>query len=372
MKAFGTDRLLFILDHAPVMILGFSPDGRLIYWNDKLAETTGWTAEEVITEPSLMARLWSDCSPPAGTAVQKADGVFRFGRALTKKGEVREQEWASFALPDGSIVSFGIDVTECGVKEHELMEMQRQQAQFIQNTSHEIRTPLALISGYTELLQASDDNSLGSLNEVQLQAVHVIRRQVDMLCHLVDDILAIFELRDVFELNERVSLTEIVQEVVGDFALQAKQGGLALTHCIDCRSAIVIGKTQHIRQALYNVVRNAVKFTDSGGSISVSLQQEDDLLAIRVADTGIGIAADQQSRIFGRFYQVNGTASRRYGGSGLGLAVVKEIVEAHGGSISVASVLGEGSTFTLYFPVADAAKLGPDISHDGARSPRAT
>jgi len=100
-------------------------------------------------------------------------------------------------------------------------------------------------------------------------------------------------------------------------------------------------------------VGNALKFTPAGGRVTVRLSGGDNTVVLQVADTGIGIAADQLDRIFERFYQVDGSATRQYGGMGLGLALVKEIVEAHGGQITVTSQVGAGTTFTIVLPVGE-------------------
>jgi signal transduction histidine kinase len=113
----------------------------------------------------------------------------------------------------------------------------------------------------------------------------------------------------------------------------------------------VLGDVTHLRRVLDNLLGNALKFTPAGGRITVRLRQEGQNLVLEVADTGLGIPEDQLERIFERFYQVDGSMSRRFGGAGLGLALVKEIAEAHGGSVSVHSQPGEGSTFRVTLPV---------------------
>ena len=113
---------------------------------------------------------------------------------------------------------------------------------------------------------------------------------------------------------------------------------------------LVSGDPIHLRRVLDNLLGNALKFTPAGGQIAVRLGLEDQDLVLEVADTGVGIPGDQLERIFDRFYQVDGSMSRRYGGSGLGLALVKDIAKAHGGSVSVESHTGQGSTFRVSLP----------------------
>jgi len=110
---------------------------------------------------------------------------------------------------------------------------------------------------------------------------------------------------------------------------------------------------------LDNLISNAIKFTPAGGTITVRLRQEGKQVVLEVSDTGIGVPADQLERIFERFYQVDGSSRRKYGGVGLGLALVKEIAEAYGGRVTVESQVGEGSTFTVWLPVATGSETGP-------------
>jgi signal transduction histidine kinase len=113
---------------------------------------------------------------------------------------------------------------------------------------------------------------------------------------------------------------------------------------------MVRGEASYVRRDLDNLLSNAIKFTPAGGKVTIRLFSERDQVILQVSDTGIGIPADEQDEVFERFYQVDGSSRRRYGGVGLGLALVKEVVEALGGEVSLNSVLGEGSTFTVSLP----------------------
>jgi signal transduction histidine kinase len=115
----------------------------------------------------------------------------------------------------------------------------------------------------------------------------------------------------------------------------------------------VLGDDEHLRRVVDNLIGNAVKFTPAGGTITVSLRHVNGEVVFRVMDTGVGIAAEHQERIFERFYQVDGSTRRTHGGCGLGLALVKEIVERHGGRVAVESELGQGSKFTVFLPIAE-------------------
>jgi PAS domain S-box-containing protein len=228
-----------------------------------------------------------------------------------------------------------------------LQELDRLKNEFIQSVSHELRTPLALMRGYAEVL---DSGELGELRPEHQVPVSIIARRARTLTELVGDIMLILETEVAPPVPEPVLLDELVRTVIEDFQLAAKQGELSLRADITPDLPAVSGYTTYLRRVLDHLLGNAIKFTPQGGAIVVRLQQEEERVILEVCDTGIGIPADQFGRIFDRFYQVDGSTKRRYGGVGLGLALVKEIVTAYDGSIAVRSTLGEGSTFTVTLP----------------------
>ncbi len=235
-----------------------------------------------------------------------------------------------------------------------LRELDRLKSEFIQNVSHELRTPLALIRGHAELLNEGD---LGELTPQQQRSAEVIARRTRMLSRLVEDITLILEVESREPEQESVPLDDLVRAAVDDFRVKAEEEGLTIRAEIAPNLSPVRGYTIHLRRVLDNLLGNAVKFTPAGGTITVRVSQEDGQMVLRVSDTGIGIPPDQHERIFERFYQVDGSISRKYGGTGLGLALVKEIVEASGGHVYVESEEGMGSTFVIVLPA-----LEPDTS----------
>jgi signal transduction histidine kinase len=149
-----------------------------------------------------------------------------------------------------------------------------------------------------------------------------------------------------------VALDEVARTAVGEFSIKAKEAGLTLQSDIADVSA-VRGSLIYLRRVMDNLLSNAVKFTPEGGTVAVRVWQEDAQVMLEVRDTGIGIPADQLGRIFERFYQVDGSIRRRYGGVGLGLALVKELVELHDGRVQVESQIDEGSSFIVTLPVSE-------------------
>jgi signal transduction histidine kinase len=226
-------------------------------------------------------------------------------------------------------------------------ELDRLKNQFIQNVSHELRTPLSMILGYAELLAAGE---LGEVRSEQQGPLEIIVQRACVLRDLIGNITAILESEIREPVWEPVSMSELVGEAMTDFQVLADQAGLELQGDISAQAPIVLGDAEHLRRVVDNLIGNALKFTPSGGRVAVLLSAQDAEVKFQVADTGIGIAPEDLERIFERFYQVDGTTRRTHGGCGLGLALVKEIVERHGGGVSVESQPGQGSTFTVFLP----------------------
>ncbi len=228
-------------------------------------------------------------------------------------------------------------------------ELDHLKDQLIQNVSHELRSPLALIRGYAEML---NDGELGELHPMQQNPVAVIARRARMLGDMVRDITLVLEAEANHPELGPVPLDGLARTAVQDFQVIARQAGLTLEAEIALHLPPVNGSHIYLRRVLDNLLSNAVKFTPARGTITVRVRQEGEQVALEVSDTGIGIPDDQLERIFERFYQVNGSTRRQYGGVGLGLALVEEIVRVCGGRVTVQSQVGEGSTFTILFPIA--------------------
>jgi signal transduction histidine kinase len=226
-------------------------------------------------------------------------------------------------------------------------ELDRLKNEFIQNVSHELRTPLAMILGYGELLAAGE---LGEVKGDQLGALNIIVQRSCVLRDLIENITAILESEIREPVREPVQLSELISDAITDFQVLADQAGLELQGDLAVQVPVVFGDEEHLRRVVDNLIGNALKFTPTGGTVAVRLRSADGRVMLEVADTGIGIDAEHQERIFERFYQVDGTTRRTHGGCGLGLALVKEIVERHGGAVSVVSQPGQGSTFTVLLP----------------------
>jgi PAS domain S-box-containing protein len=239
-----------------------------------------------------------------------------------------------------------------------LRELDRLKSQFVQTVSHELRTPLALILGYAEVLA---DGTLGELPAQQQEVIEVIARRSRMLSGMVEDITLLLESEQALSDRQAVALEDVLNASVADLAGVISAGGLVLEMDIAPNLPPVVGTRNHLARIVGNLLNNAAKFTPAGGAVTLRAAPQNGHVVVQVADTGIGIPPEEQARVFERFYQIDGAANRRYGGMGLGLALVKEIVEALGGKVSLESEVGCGSTFTVLLPVADGDLLAvPD------------
>ena len=239
----------------------------------------------------------------------------------------------------------------------------RAKTNFLASMSHEIRTPLNAVLGFTDLLL------LTNLDAQQREYVRTAHNSGQLLRNLVNDILDFSALDTMKVKLERrcFELRDVVDETLRMFAPEAGSRGLALTSELGQEvPEYVLGDETRVRQVLVNLVGNAVKFTETGGVRIVvrGSAQDGSMIEFRVSDSGIGIPADQQEKLFQPFTQGDASTTRRFGGTGLGLAICRLLMDRMGGEISVDSVLGKGSTFVVRVPLEatdapDGARLAP-------------
>ena len=230
---------------------------------------------------------------------------------------------------------------------HKLSELNQMKANFVANISHELRTPLTHVKGYLELLTTE---SLGQLNEGQKNALQVSQRATGRLESLIDNLI-LFSLAARGEMTLRlapVNLNKVAGEVISYSRAKAVDRNVNLEIDIKPDLPDVRADEEKISWAILQLIDNAIKFTPSGGNVTLSIQQESDtLLMISVIDTGIGIPESRMQEIFEPFHQLDASAARRFSGTGLGLALVKEIINAHASIIEVHSEEAKGSNFSF-------------------------
>jgi signal transduction histidine kinase len=227
-----------------------------------------------------------------------------------------------------------------------LKEMESMRQEFISNVSHEIQSPLTSIGGFA---QAMIDEELD--REDQLQYLHIIASESKRMSKLSDDLLRLASLNsehhpfrpELFRLDQQLQLQMIVLEPLWlDKQIEIEMN---LPHLS------IYGDKDLLSQVWINLIHNAIKFTPEGGRIQVDLQQQDEAAVVRISDTGCGITEDDQRRIFERFFKADKSRTRATGGNGLGLSIVRKIVDMHQGAITVSSKPGEGTTFSVTIPI---------------------
>ncbi len=266
----------------------------------------------------------------------------------------------------------------------ELKELDEMKSNFLATISHELRTPLTPIKGY---VQSMLSEVLGPLNPTQRKGLSIISESVDRLHGLIEDLLAFIKMdRDEISLDlQNFPVSSLIQERVERALPKAKEKGIVLNTELEPNLPDVKADPEEIGRVLSSLLDNAIKFTPSGGTVTVKAklvhgpviaselvsdedvadelrryirepstvnrQQDSDFVEVSVTDTGIGIPPDKIEKIFDQFYQVDSSSTRGYGGVGIGLAIVKQILEAHGSRVVVRSKEGVGSTFSFRLPL---------------------
>lgn len=220
--------------------------------------------------------------------------------------------------------------------------------EFFSNASHELKTPLTAIRGYAELLQSG----MASDTQMQKEFLGRIHSEVEEMTSLINDILMIsrLETKELMPTKEMLCVKSVAEEVKKTLKPLADENNVSLEiHCCD---EFVYMDRSHLQGILSNLIGNAVKYNRPGGFVQTDITMDSTSLSIRVEDSGIGIAKEDQKRIFERFYRVDKGRSKRVAGTGLGLSIVKHVTEFYGGCVSVESQSGVGSTFLVQLPAA--------------------
>ncbi len=249
-----------------------------------------------------------------------------------------------------------------------LKELDRLKSTFLATMSHELRTPLTSIIGYSEMLA---NGMGGDLNGTQREFVDTVRSKADQLLELILTLLDVAKLEhDKLKLHVvKLEPADLALDVLRTESPAATKKGIQLEHRIETKLPTMKVDKTRMRQVLLNLIDNAIKFTPAGGVVRLEViattmaRSEDANAAVfnlpqaavqfSVRDTGIGIPEAEYEKIFDAFYQVDGSATREHGGAGLGLSIVKRLVEGHAGTIEVESVVGRGTTFIVKIPVED-------------------
>jgi PAS domain S-box-containing protein len=364
-----------LVESANCVILRWLPDGRIIFFNRFARNFFGYSEEEIIhrnlvgtvipTEDSSGRDL---TSMPADIVAHPEVYAGNVNENIRKNGDRVWVAWTNKPILDyggniAEILSIGIDITQLVNTERELrrtldeLAVAKERAEaadqmksaFLATMSHELRTPLNSIIGFTGILLQGLG---GPLNEEQTKQLTMVKNSAHHLLSLISDILDLSKIEsgqlkvseEAFDL--RTSIVKVVQSV----RPLAEKKGLDLTLHVASDVGIVCADERRVEQIMLNLLSNAVKFTEQG-TISIRCFREDGYYVTTVTDSGIGIHGDELGHLFKPFYQVDTGLSRKFEGTGLGLSICKKLVEIMGGTITVESSPGKGSTFSFTLPL---------------------
>jgi CheY-like chemotaxis protein/nitrogen-specific signal transduction histidine kinase len=232
----------------------------------------------------------------------------------------------------------------------------RAKDQFLAMLSHELRTPLTPVLATLTAWEANEDLSAAFRSDVQM-----VRRNVELEARLIDDLLDLTRIsRGKLSLTLEVAdVNELIQSVVGMYQSDIHVKGIKLTMVLDAQRRHVRVDTGRLQQVFWNILKNATKFTPSGGSIQIKTTNDQESLVVEFTDSGIGMDGEMLARLFQPFEQGDGEFIRRSGGLGLGMAISKSLMDLHGGQITAASAgRGQGATFSIVFPTVDLPVTG--------------
>jgi two-component system phosphate regulon sensor histidine kinase PhoR len=347
-------------------ILSSMTDGLVAVDHDQRVLLSNRAAEQLLSlAPEAQGRhLWEAMPPEMQAVVQAVAEVMLTNRPRRfvvgpTDGRYLEVTIRRLLTVDGAraggLVIVAHDVTEA-------QQYQELRKEFVANVSHELRTPLTVIKGYIETLRD------GAMDDPQAAQLHlaIIQKHADQLSNLVNDLLDLSRLESSTNVPAQapLSVEPVLRRVIDLMqpAARIKEQSLSLTLGMEPLPQVK-GNADYLQRAIANLVDNAIKYTSEQGSIRVEAREAGGAVLIEVSDDGIGLAPEDQPRIFERFYRVDRSRSREMGGTGLGLSIVKHAIQGQGGSVDVESELGKGSKFIIRLPA-----LAPTDGQSPARA----
>jgi PAS domain S-box-containing protein len=336
--------------------------GHWSFLNSAWTEMTGYSIGETLGQSVL------DCIPPEDRALTSGQyrplikGEIPFSRYETRLiTHGRGPRWVEVharrtADIQGRMIGMSgtlTDITERKLNEQQAAELLAQShtvealRRFLTNVSHDLRTPLSVINTSLYLLRRKFDNPTSAMRHVD-----ILEEQVTHLARIVEDLVEMTRLDDQIVEFEfiPVHLTNLVRDVLFSYESMAQSRGLTIEREVEGELPLIQADQMWLGRLVHNLVTNAVQYTPSGGTIWIKTALSGDGVMLTVRDNGIGIAAEDLPHIFDRFYRADSARPADKGGAGLGLAIVRKVVDAHGGGLNVESVPGEGSTFYVWLP----------------------
>lgn len=324
-----------VLNNAADAILMFDPEKRLL-----LANPAG-------------RKMFTDYEIKVGQCLPDGLGYDALLRLLDQCHLSSADSSGEVAWPDQrvfSTITTPLSEGGCVIVLHDVThfkKLERVKNEFIATASHDLRNPIAAMDGFSRLIEKA-----GPLNETQSEFVKRIQNAAENMVELVDNMLDLAKMDLGTEPKlETINLTQLLHEIADEFQPQAQAKSQLLT-LVKSRSGLTVqADVLQLRQAIRNLINNAIKYTPNGGTITLSLEPQTDMAKISIQDTGYGIPSDDLPFIFDRFYRAQSRETKDIQGNGLGLAIVKSIIERHAGQMSVESKLGVGSCFSFTLPV---------------------
>jgi PAS domain S-box-containing protein len=345
--SYKKSRIELILQTLPDAVLALDDHGKIIYANDRVVDLLGATREQVL---SRHPREW--CSNPevveflegyeSDSASQFMTDTMHFKLPQKTAKSLALNAYPLFSPHDGSTIHGTLVVVRDATRESLARE---NRADFVAHLGHELKTPLNTLLLYSEVLL---DDTLE--DEAQrIEAINTIRDEVERLVSLVNNMLSItkIEMGSIDLDKQRVRLADLLNDISMSLGRNADQHGMNIDISLPRDLGAVGVDKELMRVAINNLVSNAIKYSDAGSTIRIGAEDTESAVLITVEDNGIGIAVEDQARIFDKFYRSDDDRARTRGGHGLGLSLAKQIVGLHDGELSVVSEVGKGSTFTI-------------------------
>jgi two-component system, OmpR family, phosphate regulon sensor histidine kinase PhoR len=358
----ATERLHRVIDTTHEAYVAMDEAGTITAWNREAEKLFGWPEREAL------GRTVEETLVPERLRSQHRNGLDQYLR--TGEGPVLDHRLALPALRrDGSEIHVELTISpleEEGRRSfhaflHDISERQAAEelkSQFFALVSHELRTPLTSIIGYAEMV---DEIERDDMSREGREYMGIIKRSAEKLDRLVQDLLLVAQVEaGTFAVEPKpTELGPVVSECVDGSRPAAEEAGIRLSHDAD-EVPTLMADSSRLGQVIDNLVSNAIKFTDRGGTVAVRIRADGDRCAIEVSDDGVGIEPAEQEHLFDRFYRAGEARKGHYTGAGLGLAISKAIVDAHEGEIQVVSEPGQGTTFRVLLPVHRAERRSPE------------
>lgn len=227
-----------------------------------------------------------------------------------------------------------------------LKEAEKSRRDFTANVTHELKTPLTSINGFAEMMSTGQVNK-----EDTIKFANIIHKEGIRLLGLIDSIINLTRIESESEdiMMEAIDISTLTKEVVSQLKIRAENKGLSLN--LSNKKVTIKGNQRMIKDLLFNLVDNAIKYNKPKGKVDITLKEVNNICIINIKDTGIGIPTEEQNKIFERFYMVDKSRSKKVGGSGLGLSIVKHIVKYHNGRISLKSEVNKGTEIEIKLPI---------------------